>query len=458
MSKLWGGRFDEETEALVHEFNASLPFDARLYNEDVDGSIAWAEALETAGVLSRDEVTTIRSGLEQVRQEFKEGTIAFTESDEDVHTVVERRLTEIVGPVGGKLHTGRSRNDQVATDFRLWTMRASDGIQSLLGELQEALLDGAEKNLSTIMPGYTHLQRAQPVTWGHWILSHFWPLKRDAERFAQARASASVLPLGAAALAGTAFPIDRDFLARRLGFARVSRNSLDAVSDRDFAVDFLYAAALLAVHLSRFAEQLILFNTAEFGFVTLSDAYSTGSSLMPQKKNPDTLELTRGKSGRLIGHLTGLLATLKGLPSAYDKDLQEDKEPVFDAFDTVSRVLPVMSGTVRTLDVHPQRMEEHLDEGLLATDLADYLVKKGVPFRQAHELVGHVVQVAEDEGTAVGELSMEAFKRISDAFEKDVYDCLDFQQSLALRAAAGGTAPEALAEQLEEARAAVARG
>ena len=458
MSKLWGGRFDQETDRMVQKFNASLPFDVRLYNEDVDGSIAWARALADAGVLTAEEAGTLVDGLEQVRREFEAGAIEFLDSDEDVHTAVERRLSEIVGGVGGKLHTGRSRNDQVATDFRLWTMRACEQIDTYLRNLQEALADSAASHLHAPMPGYTHLQHAQPVTWGHWALSHFWPLERDKDRFGRAREAAAVLPLGSAALAGTAYPVDREALAQALGFVdgsgrpRITHNSLDAVSDRDFAADFLYAAAMLGVHLSRLAEQLILFSSREFGFLELSDAYSTGSSLMPQKKNPDTLELTRGKAGRLIGRLTGLLATLKSLPSAYDKDLQEDKEPVFDAFDTLALALPVAAGTVNTLTVRPGKMAAQLEPGLLATDLADYLVKKGIPFRQAHGLVGKVVHLAEEKGVPLDQLSLEAMRGVSAHFVEDVKNLFDFRQSLEQRTVAGGTAAEAMEAQLAAVR------
>ncbi|MGD2048325.1 MAG: argininosuccinate lyase, partial [Chloroflexota bacterium] len=332
--KLWGGRFAKGTDSLAHQLNASLPFDVRLYDEDITASIAWARGLVGAGVLTAEEAETIVAGLEQVRAEFQAMKVTFAPADEDIHTVVERRLTEIVGPVGGKLHTGRSRNDQVATDFRLWVMRAVDQLLEKVADLQRALLESARSTPNLPMPGYTHLQHAQPVAWGHWLLSHFWPLTRDVRRLKAVRAATAVLPLGSAALAGTSFPVDRQALADELGFESISPNSLDAVSDRDFVTGFLYTAAMLGLHLSHFSEQLIIFSSAEFGFVQLDDAYATGSSLMPQKKNPDTLELTRGKAGRLIGNLTGMLATLKGLPSSYDKDLQEDKEPVFDSFDT----------------------------------------------------------------------------------------------------------------------------
>ena len=455
MSKLWGGRFAKETDALVDELNASLRFDARLADEDITGSIAWARGLAGAGVLTPAEAETIVTGLEQVRQELADGSFVFAPGDEDVHTAVERRLTEIVGPVGGKLHTGRSRNDQVATAFRLWVMRAIDRLQAHLAGLQNALIASAEAYLTLPLPGYTHLQHAQPITWGHWALSHFWPLVRDGERLTQARRRAAVLPLGSAALAGTAYPVDREALAAALGFAQISPNSLDAVSDRDFAADFLYAATMIGLHLSRLSEQLVLFSSAEFGFVRLDDGYSTGSSLMPQKKNPDTLELTRGKSGRLLGNLTGLLATLKGLPSTYDKDLQEDKEPVFDAFDTLSLTLPVMAGLLRTLTLRPERMAAQLEPGLLATDLADYLVKKGVPFRQAHHLVGKAVQLAEDNGVPLTELTLAQLQGISDKFGADVTAVFSITASLNSRNVPGGTAETALQAQLAQAKAAV---
>ena len=456
MSKLWGSRFAEQTDALVHRYNASIGFDARLYDEDITGSVAWAEGLAAAGLLTADERDALLAGLEAVRAEFAAGAFAIVPDDEDIHSAVERRLTELVGPIGGKLHTGRSRNDQVATDFRLWLMRACDRLDVALRELQAALADSAAA-LDLPLPGYTHLQHAQPITWGHWALAHFWPLARDRQRFAAARRSAAVLPLGAAALAGTAFHIDRAALAVRLGFGDVTANSLDAVSDRDFAAEFLFAAALLGVHLSRLAEQLILFSSAEFGFVRLADAYSTGSSIMPQKKNPDTLELTRGKSGRLIGHLTGFLATLKGLPSAYDKDLQEDKEPVFDAADTLELALPVMAGLLRTLELRPERMAAQLEAGLLATEVADYLVRRGLPFREAHQVVGRVVRLSEERGVAITELELEALQAISPHFGPDVADAMTVPAALAARDLPGGTGPGAVRTQLAAARATLER-
>ncbi len=452
MSKLWGGRFSKQTDKLVHQFNASISFDARLYDEDITGSVAWARGLAAANVLTKEEAQAIVTGLEQVRAEFANGQFEFQPHDEDIHTAVERRMTEIVGPVGGKLHTGRSRNDQVATDFRLWVMRACDELQADLVELQQAMLASAEADLNTPMPGYTHLQHAQPVTWGHWILSHFWPLVRDAERLAQVRGRTAVSPLGAGALAGSAFPIDRQALADALGFTAVSANSMDAVSDRDFVTDFLYACTMIGLHLGRLSEQLIIYSSTEFSFVRLDDGFSTGSSIMPQKKNPDTLELTRGKSGRLLGNLVGLLTTLKGLPSTYDKDLQEDKEPVFDAFDTLQIILPVMAGAIRTLKLRPERMAAQLEPGLFATDLADYLVKRGVPFRQAHSHVGQAVSLSEQKNIPLTELTLADLQAISPQFGEDALDVLNVTAVLGNRSVIGATAPVALQAQLEKAR------
>ena len=449
--KLWGGRFAAETNSLVHEFNASLPFDRRLWDVDIRGSMAWAMALTRAGLLTPVESVQITAGLGQIHDEFAAGAFTFAPGDEDIHTAVERRLIEIVGPVGGKLHTGRSRNDQVATDFRLWVMEAEDKIVERLRALQHTLLAQAEAHAQTLMPGYTHLQRAQPITFGHWLLGFFWALERDCQRWAASRDRASTCPLGSAALAGTAYPIDRAALAADLGFARVSENSLDAVSDRDFAVEFLFDAALAASHLSRLAEALIIFSSAEFGFVTLADEYTTGSSLMPQKKNPDVLELTRGKAGTLIGHLTGLLATLKGLPSAYDKDLQEDKPPVFAAFDALDLMLPILAGVILTLTIHADRLAAALDASLLATELADYLVRKGVPFRQAHHIVGQAVQKAQ--GGGLDSLSLDELRELSPAFEADVQSVWNLWAAVNRRTAMGGTGLEALQAQIHQARA-----
>lgn len=447
--KLWGGRFSESLDALAHQLNASLPFDQRLWREDIRGSLAWANALRRAGVLTATEAEQIAAGLQSVYAELETGAFRFAPGDEDIHTAVERRLSELIGPLGGKLHTGRSRNDQAATDFRLWVLEAEAQLIVQTRELQRALLTQAETHTETLLPGYTHLQRAQPITFGFWLLSHFWALERDVDRWRAARDRASVCPLGSAALAGTAYPIDRAALAADLGFARAAENAWDAVSDRDFAADFLYNAALTATHLSRLAETLIIFSSAEFGFVTLADAYTTGSSLMPQKKNPDMLELARGKAGTLLGLLVGLLTTLKGLPSAYDKDLQEDKPPVFAAFDALSLLLPVLAGVIATLTVNAERMRAALDDSLLATELADYLVRKGLPFREAHHVVGRIVREMGEKKDLrnIGEL-----KRFSPLFEADVAEAFDFRAAVERRAALGGTSPVAVRAQIALAR------
>ncbi len=449
--KLWGGRFSEGLDSLAAQVNNSISFDWRLAEADVQGSLAWAKALMHAGVLTEEEAGKICAGLEAVLQEVQAGTFAIAPGDEDVHTAIERRLTERIGPVGGKLHTGRSRNDQVATDFRLWLMGVAHHLDALLREVQLALVERAKQDMGILMPGYTHLQRAQPILLSHWWLSHFWPLARDRERLAQARERMAVLPLGSGALAGTPFPVDRAFLADVLGFQAASPNSLDAVSDRDFAAEFLFVAALVGVHISRISEMLILFSSAEFGFVELSDTYSTGSSLMPQKKNPDTLELARGKSGAMIGRLVGLLTTLKGLPSAYDKDLQEDKIPVFEVADTLEVVLPVMSGLLRTLQVQSQRLRQALDPAMLATDLADYLVQRGMPFREAHSVIGQVVRRAQALGVAIDQLPLAELQAIHAMFADDVAQVFDFLASANRRAVPGGTSEQAVREQLSAA-------
>lgn len=449
---LWGGRFQGAIDPSLHALNRSLPFDRRLWAEDIAGSRAWARALARAGVLDAAEAAALDAGLAAVAEEWAAGAFVEAPGDEDIHSAVERRLGEVVGAVAGKLHTGRSRNDQVATDLRLWVMAACDRLVTAAGGLAAALVDVAAAHVGSPMPGMTHLQPAQPITFGHWLLGHFWPLARDRDRLMHVRASAAVSPLGSGALAGTAFAIDRAALAADLGFSGVAPNSLDAVADRDFAAEFLFTASLVGIHLSRLAEPLILYANPAFGFVELDDAFATGSSLMPQKKNPDPLELARGKAGRLIGHLTGLLATLKALPSAYDKDLQEDKEPVFDAYDTLAALLPVLAGLVATLRVHPDRMAAALDPAMLATDLADHLVRRGVPFRAAHGLAGRAIRLAETTGTALTALSPEALTGLDPAFEPGDVAALTWTAALDARSAEGGTAPAAVARQLEAAR------
>jgi len=452
---LWSGRFEGGLDQSAWEVNASLPVDQRMALQDVRGSLAWAKALVKAGALTQSEGDQIQRGLKEIAAEFEAHEFEFKAGDEDIHTAVERALTELIGPVGGKLHTGRSRNDQVATDFRLWLMDNIPALVTKMERLQGALLGRAEADFGLLMPGYTHLQRAQPVLLAHWWLAHFWPLQRDRERMIQVAARCGVLPLGAAGLAGTPLAVDRRALADELGFAHVSPNSIDAVSDRDFASGFLYTAALTGVHLSRLAEMMGLFTSQEFGFFELDDAYATGSSLMPQKKNPDIFELARGRAGTLIGLLTGLLTTLKGLPSAYDKDLQEDKEGVFRAFDLLSGLLPVLAGALDTLRVNPAALAAAIEPGLMATDLADYLVARGVPFRQAHGETARLVRRALAQGKPVSELPLEAFQEVNPLFEADLYTAFDPQRSVERRRAEGGTAPEAVRVQIEQARAAL---
>ncbi|MCU0513385.1 MAG: argininosuccinate lyase [Anaerolineae bacterium] len=450
---LWGGRFDEPTDADLRALNDSLGFDRRMWREDIAGSRAYAAAIAAAGVFSGADLETILDGLTRIEAEFEQGHFQFAPGDEDIHTAVERRLIELVGAVGGRLHTGRSRNDQVATDFRLWVMQALRQVDALLHGLQAALVVAATPHTATLMPGYTHMQPAQPVTVAHWLLSYFWMLRRDRERLHDAHRRTAISPLGSGALAGTPFPVDRAALAQALHFAGSSENSLDAVSDRDFAAEFLFVLALLGTHLSRLAEDVILFSNPAFGFITLDDRYSTGSSLMPQKRNPDPMELARGKAGRLIGHLTGLLTTLKGLPTGYNKDLQEDKEPVFDAFDTVQRLLPVLTAVVRTLKLNPDRLQAALVDEMLATDLADYLVKKGLPFREAHHVVGSAVRLAQTEQIAFRRLPPARLRALSPLFADDVAQVFDFAASVDQRRAPGGTAPAAVRQQLAQAEA-----
>jgi argininosuccinate lyase len=451
--KMWGSRFEKPPDDLFAQYNDSFGFDWRLYEADIRGSRAYSEALARAEIISEDESAEIRRGLEKVQEEFERGLFEVKPSDEDIHTAVERRLFELIGEPALKLHTGRSRNDQVATDTRLFVRDAITRVDQLTRQLQSTIVKQAEAQFGVLMPGYTHLRRAQPVLTSHYLLSFFWMLQRDRERFAQTKERANVLPLGAGALAGSAFAIDRQRLAQELGFERPSENSMDAVSDRDFIAEFLFDAALVQVHLSRFAEDLILFSSAEFGFVRLDDAYATGSSLMPQKKNPDALELARGKTGRLIGYLTAMLVTLKGLPSTYDKDLQEDKEPLFDAVDTLEMTLPVLAGVVSTLEFNREKMRSALDDGMLATDLADYLVRRGETFREAHRAVGDLVKRAEARGVSLTALKPADFQEVCDRFGPDAVQILDFERSIQQREIAGGTGLNAVRDQIEAAKA-----
>lgn len=449
---LWHGRFATKTNPAAFALNASISFDIRMAEQDVRGSIAWADAIYKVGVLDEAEHTQIQAGLRQIEQEIREDSFIVNPADEDIHTAVERRLGETIGALSGKLHTGRSRNDQVATDFRLWMLDNIPVLDAALVDLQSALIERAEQDFGTIMPGYTHLQRAQPILLSQWWLSHYPPLKRDQARLSELSRRVAILPLGCGALAGCPYPIDRITLSESLGFDEPAMNSLDAVSNRDFAAEFLFISAMIGTHLSKIAEQVILFTSAEFGFFELDDAYSTGSSLMPQKKNADPFELTRGKAGTLLGYLTGLMATLKGLPSTYDKDLQEDKIPVFAAFDTLTTMLPVIAGALRTLTVKPARMEAAIDASMMATDLADYLVERGVPFRQAHAISGEVVRAGISSGKLLTNLTLAEYQEINVVFDEKVYEVYDARASIAKRAAIGGTAPEAVKVQIERAK------
>ena len=453
MAKLWGGRFSAETDALMRQLNDSIRFDIRLWEADICGSIAYAGALAAAGIITRREGAQLVRGLKAVRAEFAAGAFVVQPGDEDIHTAVERRLKELIGDVAGKLHTGRSRNDQVATDMRLFCRAAIADLKSEIAYLQTALLTQAQAHVDTVMPGYTHLQRAQPITFAHWCLAYFWMLARDVDRLNDCAARVNVMPLGSGALAGNPFPIDRQALAAALGFAAISQNSLDAVSDRDFVAELLFDCALLGAHLSRLAEDLVIYSSAEFGFVTFSDAYSTGSSLMPQKKNPDAMELARAKSGRLVGNLVSVLTMLKGLPMTYDKDMQEDKEPLFDSLDTLALTLPVLAGAIGTLRVNADRMRAALDPAMLATDVAEYLVRRGVPFREAHHLAGRAVALSESKGARLDELSDADWQSISPRFGPDIRDVFNVAQSVASRDVAGGTSPRAVREQIRQARA-----
>ncbi|HKP48214.1 MAG TPA: argininosuccinate lyase [Pyrinomonadaceae bacterium] len=451
--KLWGGRFKDEADPQFAKFNSSFAFDRRLFAADIRGSVAHCHALQKAGVISQEESQRIVDGLNALLYEASHRDGYFAHGSEDVHSFVEARLHEHVGELAGKLHTGRSRNDQVATDLRLWMREGIDQLSTQTRELQKSFIDIAAEEIETVMPGYTHLQRAQPILFAHWCLAYFEMLARDRERLGEVRRRVNVLPLGSAAIAGTSFPIDRQAVAAELEFETVSANSIDAVSDRDFCVEFASACSLIMVHLSRLAEEIILYSSAEFGFFELSDAVATGSSLMPQKKNPDAMELVRGKAGRVFGDLMALLTTLKGLPLAYNKDMQEDKEAVFDAFDTTLASLEVSAIVLKNLIVNRKRTTDAASKGMLnATELADYLVHKGVPFREAHDTVGKAVLTAMAQNVELAELSLTDLQKLSTQFDADVYQKLTLEQTLLTKSAVGGTSPERVAEALEKAR------
>jgi len=453
-SQIWGGRFAAGPSAIMQRINASIDFDKRLYAQDIAGSKAHCAMLVKTGILSQADGDAILAGLEQIRQEIADGKFEFKQSLEDIHMNVEGRLAELIGDAAGRLHTARSRNDQVATDFKLWVRDTLDGMDKALRDLQAALLGQAETHAATILPGFTHLQAAQPISFGHHLLAYVEMFGRDRGRVQDARKRLNESPLGSAALAGTSYPIDRHMTASALGFDRPCANSLDGVSDRDFALEFLSAAAIASVHLSRLAEELVIWTTAQFGFVRLSDAYSTGSSIMPQKRNPDAAELIRAKAGRVIGDLNSLLIVMKGLPLAYSKDMQDDKEPVFEAADTLELCLAAMTGMIADLTVDKERMAGAAGAGFTtATDIADWLVQKAdVPFRQAHHITGRVVKLAEDKGCGLEDLSLAELKSVDDRIGEDIFTRLSPAASAASRTSFGGTAPSEVAKAVTSAR------
>lgn len=456
--KLWGGRFTKETDRLVEEFNASISYDQQLAEEDIEGSLAHVEMLGKCGIITTEETEQIRKGLLTIRQRIRAGEVEFTIADEDIHMNIERMLIEEIGPVGGKLHTGRSRNDQACTDLHLYVRKQNRHWIALLLQLQETLLQKAEHHVDTILAGYTHLQKAQPVRLAHHLLAYVSMFARDVERLIDSDKRINTSPLGAGAMAGTTFPIDRAYTAEKLGFERIYDNSMDAVSDRDYLIEFLSHASLIMVHLSRLAEELILWSSDEFQYIELDDAFCTGSSMMPQKKNPDIPELIRGKSGRVFGHLTALLTTLKALPLTYNKDLQEDKEGVLDTVTTVSYSLQLMSQIIKTLTVKSEQMAHGAEAGFTnATDLADYLVKKGLPFREAHAVVGRLVFHCIQEGKSLTACRLEEFQQFSPLIEEDVYQAISLEQVVEARKSYGGTAREEVFQAVKRKKEALAQ-
>ena len=454
---LWSGRFTENVSEFTQRFGASLPVDKALYAQDIAGSKAHAKMLATVGVISEEDAQKIAAGLDRVKADIESGDFSFDINDEDIHMSVEKALTAEIGDAGARLHTGRSRNDQVATDTRLYAKQRATDLMRANVALRHALIGQAEANFGVILPGYTHLQHAQPVLFSHHMLAYVWMLARDYRRLQAARDAADACPLGAAALAGTTYPLDRQMTAGELGFASVIPNSLDAVSDRDFLLDLDYACAVSCMHLSRLCEELVLWSTSEFGFIELSDAFSTGSSIMPQKKNPDFAELIRGKTGRVIGNLVSLLVTMKALPLAYNKDLQEDKYGAIDSAKTLEDCLQCAAGMIETMSIKPENMLTLAKLGhLAATDVADYLAKKGLPFRHAHEVVGHLVLLCEQRGCILDDLSFDDFKAASPLFEEDIVKALDLPSIVAARTTEGGTGEAAVTQQMEKAKAALA--
>lgn len=453
MEKLWGGRFEEKPEAWVDEFGASIPFDKELAKEDIEGSLAHVKMLGKTGIIAPKEADKIAAGLKKVAEKLADGEMTFDIANEDVHMNTEKHLFEEIGDVAGKLHTARSRNDQVATDLHLYMKKAIQQTVAALKELRVTLVHLADENVETIMPGYTHLQHAQPISFAHHMLAYYEMFTRDEARFTEAYKRTDRSPLGSAALAGTTFPIDRSFVSKQLGFAAPYDNSMDAVSDRDFVLEYLSAAAITMMHLSRLAEEIIFWSSHEFKFIELSDGFSTGSSIMPQKKNPDMAELIRGKTGRVYGDLMGLLTTMKGLPLAYNKDLQEDKEGVFDAYKTVKSCLKIMSGMLRTMRINRAHMEESTKKDFSnATELADYLAAKGVPFRKAHEIVGKLVLDCTKKGIYLQDVPLAEYQKISPLIESDIYEALKSRVAVARRNSYGGTGFDQVRYQVEKAK------
>jgi argininosuccinate lyase len=448
-AKPWGGRFTEATDELVEAFTASISYDWRLYPYDIAGSMAHAAMLARTGIITKKESDRIIRGLEDILKEIAAGEFSFSVELEDIHMNIEHRLIQKIGPVGGKLHSARSRNDQVALDIRMYLRDEVSEIHDLLGSLQKVLVGLADRHRDVVLPGYTHLQRAQPVLLGHHLLAYYEMFERDRGRLEDCFRRLNIMPLGAGALAGTVLPIDRNYVAKQLGFSGVCENSMDAVSDRDFAIEFVSACAQIMMHLSRLSEELVIWSSSEFGFITISDAFTTGSSIMPQKKNPDVAELTRGKTGRVYGSLTALLTLMKGLPLAYNRDMQEDKEPLFDAADTTARSLSIVSKMLQGVTIHREVMRKAAEDGFItATDLADYLVKKNVPFRRAHEIVGRAVLRAAELGCGLVDMPLAEYTKLSPQIGGDVYDAISVEASVNRRSSSGGTAPRNLIKRL----------
>jgi len=450
MSKLWGGRFTKETNKLVEEFTASIPFDQKLAKEDIAGSLAHVQMLGESGIIPEEDADKIRNGLLQIKDLVDQGEVEFLVEDEDIHMNIEKLLLQQIGPVGGKLHTGRSRNDQVATDMHLYLRTKTTELITLVEDVQNAIIGQAKVNIETLIPGYTHLQRAQPVSFAHHLMAYFWMFERDKERLIDSLKRINWLPLGAGALAGTTFPINRERVAELLGFDTIYPNSMDAVSDRDFILEFLSIGSIIMTHISRLAEELVIWSSQEFQFVELDDSFCTGSSIMPQKKNPDVPELLRGKTGRTYGNLIGLLTVLKGLPLAYNKDLQEDKEGMFDTVETLEGSLKLLAPMIETMTVKKDVMRKAINNDYSnATDIADYLVTKGLPFREAHEVIGKIVLYAIQSGKFLLDLSFEEYQQFSPLFEDDIYNVLAPEHVVAVRNSFGGTSPVQVKQQIK---------